>query len=92
MKHRMLLTSKESIGQALVARTIAGTIRHMAKKKSKFKFPDDPPGRKGKVFEVHLSVTERDEFRLAAARAGLSLSEWMRVRLIEAAKEEAKRD
>jgi hypothetical protein len=92
MQHRMLLTSQESIGQALDARAIAGTIRRMAKKKPKNKFPDDPPGRKGKVFEVHLSVAERDEFRLAAARAGLPLSEWMRVRLIEAAKEESKRN
>lgn len=48
--------------------------------------PLDPSEAKGQYIQVRLTDAERDEYRAAAKRAGVSLSEWIRGCLSRAAK------
>jgi hypothetical protein len=50
----------------------------------------EPRGKFTEVVEVCLTDLERIEFQKAAERCGLSLAAWMRDRLNECAKREAK--
>jgi hypothetical protein len=50
----------------------------------------DPVTERRDVVPLMLSDTERIEYQKAAERCGLSLSAWIRDRLSEAAKREAK--
>ncbi len=54
--------------------------------------PRDPGGNAAKIQPIRLTDAERETFRDAADRAGVSLSEWIRDRLLKAAKRESKRD
>ena len=51
--------------------------------------PRDPSGA-SRIVPVRMSDDEKEEFRAAAERAGMSLSDWVRDRLHKAAKREAK--
>lgn len=48
--------------------------------------PLDPDQAKGQYIQLRLTAAERDEYRAAAERAGVSLSEWIRGCLSRAAK------
>lgn len=52
--------------------------------------PLDPDKAKAEYIQVRLSAAEREEYRAAAERAGVSLSEWIRACLSRAAKRSAK--
>lgn len=53
--------------------------------------PPLPPGEtKPGVFQIRLSEAERAEFQGAAERAKLPMAQWMRDRLLKAAKREAR--
>ena len=47
-------------------------------------------GRKEEVIEIRLTDIERIEYQKAAERCGLSLEQWIREQLAEAAKRQAK--
>jgi predicted HicB family RNase H-like nuclease len=50
--------------------------------------PRDPKSGASKHFIMRLTDAERESYALAAERAGMSLSEWIRERLSRAAKRE----
>ena len=52
--------------------------------------PNEPVEQAREIVSLPLSESERIEFTKVAERCGLSLAEWMRDRLNEAAKREAK--
>ena len=52
----------------------------------------DPSGTASKLVPVRLTEVEHEAYKLAAERAGVSVSEWMRERLNKAAKRESKQD
>jgi hypothetical protein len=52
----------------------------------------DASGAPSKFLTIRAADAEREEYRQAAERAGIPLSEWMRDRLSKAAKRESKRD
>jgi hypothetical protein len=52
--------------------------------------PDDLEGELGTIVPLSLTDTERITYQKAAERCGLSLEDWIRGRLNEAAKREAK--
>jgi hypothetical protein len=53
-------------------------------------FTEDDGAAANEVVQLHLTDSERIEFQKAAERCGLSLSAWMRGRLNECARREAK--
>ena len=53
--------------------------------------PIAPSGPLGRVVQIRLSSEEREAYQVAADRAGVALSAWMRDRLTAAAKREARR-
>jgi predicted HicB family RNase H-like nuclease len=52
--------------------------------------PIDPALKASEMVPVRMTTTERDEYRRAAERAGVSLSEWIRGCLSRAVKRSAK--
>lgn len=52
--------------------------------------PRDPKGGAAKLYPVRLTVSERAEYELAAARAGMTVSSWIRDRLGKAAKRKSR--
>jgi predicted HicB family RNase H-like nuclease len=52
--------------------------------------PLHPEQAKGEYIQLRLSPAEREEYRLAAERAGMSLSEWIRGCLSRAARRGSK--
>ena len=52
--------------------------------------PLDPDQAKGQYIQLRLTAAERDEYKAAAERAGVSLSEWIRGCLSRSAKRSAK--
>lgn len=64
----------------------------MAKKQTKMGRPPKTPGvPMGRVFQMRLTTADLDHFRLASAKAGIPLAEWIRDRLNRAAEAEVKR-
>lgn len=55
------------------------------KKKARMGRPPLPEGKVRQVFAVRVSPAERTSIEKAAERAGLSISEWARITLMEAA-------
>jgi hypothetical protein len=52
----------------------------------------DARGGPSKYLTIRTAELEREEYRRAAERAGMPLSEWIRDRLDKAVKRESKRD
>jgi uncharacterized protein (DUF1778 family) len=50
--------------------------------------PKDPSGTKGERIEIRVAPAERQSIDAAATAAGLERSDWMRDRLLKAAKRE----
>lgn len=53
--------------------------------------PIDPSGPMGKVLQIRLTDSEREDYAEAAERAKLKLSAWMRDRLNRAVKRELRK-
>jgi len=60
----------------------------MAKKRGRGRPPKPPDEAKQALFQMRLTEDVKERYRLAAERAGVSMSEWIRDRLDKAAAKE----
>lgn len=73
-------------GLGLIFWKIVRTISGMETQRGPGRPPTSPAGTKAARIEVRAAPAEKEAFEQAAAKAGLSLSDWMREALLKAAK------